>query len=68
MNLGPTINSANWEVEPEISADGRSVLFCSNRPGGFVDWDIYQVSIDPVIDLNADGTVDATDMCIMVDH
>jgi hypothetical protein len=31
-------------------------------------WDIWQVSILPVVDLNDDGIVDAADMCIMVDY
>jgi len=68
VNLGPTINSAGHEQQPEISPDGRSLLFCSNRDGGHGDWDIWQASIDPVVDLNADGIVDAADMVIMVDH
>jgi hypothetical protein len=28
---------------------------------------MWQVSIEPVVDLNGDGIVDSTDMCIMVD-
>ncbi|MCP4263789.1 MAG: hypothetical protein GY774_40715 [Planctomycetes bacterium] len=68
VNLGPTINSEKSEYKPEISADGRSLLFCSNRDGGYGDFDIWQVSIDPVVDLNADGIVDSADMVIMVDN
>jgi Tol biopolymer transport system component len=68
VNLGPTINSGKWEVEPEISPDGRSLLLCSNRNGGLGDFDIWQASIEPVVDLNADGIVDSADMVIMVDH
>jgi hypothetical protein len=68
VNLGPTINSDKREYEPEISADGRSLLFCSNRAGGEGDYDIWQASIDPVVDLNGDGIVDAEDLCIVVDH
>jgi len=68
VNLGPTINSGKWENAPVISADGRSLLFCSTRDGGHGDHDIWQASIDPVVDLNADGIVDAADMVIMVDH
>ena len=64
VNLGPTINSDKRENQPEISADGRSLLFCSNRDYG--DFDIYQASIDPVVDLNSDGIVDALDILIMV--
>ncbi len=66
VNLGPTINGDRWEYQPEISADGRSLLFCSTRDYG--DYDIYQASIDPVVDLNGDGIVDAADMVIMVDN
>jgi Tol biopolymer transport system component len=68
VNLGPTINSDKREYEPEISADGRSLIFCSNRDGGYGDYDIWQASIDPVVDLNGDGIVDAVDMVIMVDN
>ena len=68
VNLGPTINSGWWEYQPEISSDGRTLLFCSNRDDGHGDHDIWQASIDPVVDLNADGIVDSADMVIMVDH
>jgi len=51
-----------------ISADGKSLLFCSNRAGDYGDYDIYQASIDPVVDLNGDGSVDAVDIRIMADN
>jgi hypothetical protein len=69
VNLGPTINGDRWENQTEISPDGRSLLFCSNRREGRVGGhDIWQASIDPVVDLNGDGIVDAADMVIVVDH
>ena len=68
VNLGPTINSNRGEHSPQISHDGRSILFSSNRSGGYGGIDIWQASIDPVVDLNGDGIVDATDVCIMVDY
>jgi len=68
VNLGPTINSDKWEVEADISPDGRSLFFTSKRDDGHGDFDIYQASIDPVVDLNADGIVDSADMVIMVDN
>jgi len=40
----------------------------SNRSGGVGSYDLWQVSISPVVDLNGDGIVDAADMCIIVDH
>ena len=40
-NLGRKINSKYWESQPSISADGKTLYFTSNRPGGFGDADIY---------------------------
>ena len=69
VNLGPTINSDRLEASPEISPDGKSLLFSSDRREGRVGGvDIWQVSIDPVVDFNGDGIVDSADMCIMIDH
>ena len=34
VNLGPTVNSPAYEVDPGISADGRVLFFASNRAGG----------------------------------
>jgi len=68
VNIGSTINSSVPDVGPSISDDGRTLFFMSSRSGGFGDFDAWQVSIDPVVDLNVDGIVDAADMCIMVDH
>ncbi len=60
VNLGPTINSDKWEGQPEISPDGRSLLFCSNRDGGHGEFDIWQVPIVPVVDnLEQDGDSDS---------
>lgn len=41
VNLGPSINTPGWEDYPNISADGLSLYFCSNRPGGQGNSDIY---------------------------
>ena len=32
------------------------------------DYNIWQVEVTPIVDLNSDGIVDATDMCIIVDN
>ncbi|MFC1603897.1 hypothetical protein ACFL5F_02615 [Planctomycetota bacterium] len=69
VNLGPTINSAFTEYIPGISPDGRQLYFIVvDHPDGFGGYDIWQASIDPVVDLNSDGIVDSSDMCIMVDY
>ena len=68
MNLGSKVNSSVPDVGPSISDDGQTLFFMSMRSGGFGSFDAWQVSIEPVVDLNADGIVDAADMCIIVDH
>ncbi|MEH1009585.1 cell envelope biogenesis protein OmpA, partial [Winogradskyella sp. ECml5-4] len=46
------INSENYSVKnPSVSADGKTLYFSSNMPGGFGDFDIYKAAI------NADGTI-----------
>ncbi len=32
-NVGPPINSAAWESQPSLSADGKALYFASNRAG-----------------------------------
>ena len=69
VNLGPTVNSsAPYDQTPSVSADGSTLYFCSNRPDGIGDGDIYQAQVIPIVDLNGDGIVDATDMCLVVDY
>jgi len=62
------VNSTTWETGPKVSSDGSMLYFQSPRPGGVGSCDIWQVSIEPVVDLNSDGIVDAADMCIIVDN
>ncbi len=41
VNLGATVNSASEDSWPSISADGLTLYFNSNRPGGVGGYDIY---------------------------
>ncbi len=68
LNLGPTINTSYHDFAPSISADGSTLYFMSDRPGGYGLWDLWEAQIVPIVDLNGDEIVDAADMCIMVDH
>jgi Tol biopolymer transport system component len=44
MNLGPTVNSSGDDKSPFISADGLTLFFASDRPGGYGGRDIYITS------------------------
>ena len=41
VNLGPTVNSSAWDGGPSISADGLSLFFFSERPGGSGGKDLW---------------------------
>jgi len=41
VNLGPLVNSPFTDFTPELSRDGLSLYFSSNRPGGFGLTDLY---------------------------
>jgi outer membrane protein OmpA-like peptidoglycan-associated protein len=41
-NLGEVINSRYYDSHPALSQDGRTLLFVSNRPGGFGGTDIWE--------------------------
>ncbi|MCW3071380.1 MAG: OmpA/MotB domain protein [Bacteroidetes bacterium] len=49
-NLGNSVNTQYRETQPSFSADGKSLYFVSNRPGGMGEHDIY------VSELDADGS------------
>jgi Tol biopolymer transport system component len=40
-NLGPTVNSPSYDGGPSISADGLSLYFGSDRPGGYGWGDLW---------------------------
>ena len=64
--LGPAVNTASYDAQPSLSADGRTLFFVSDRPGGQGATDIYTSSWDgtdwsiatPVSGVNsADGEI-----------
>jgi len=57
INLGKEINSANDDIVPELSPDGKALFFSSNRPiknrnpltdetGGQTSWAVYWISLE----------------------
>jgi len=45
LSLGPVVNSQHRDWCPAISPDGRTFLLQSDRPGGYGDFDLYQMPI-----------------------
>jgi len=41
VNIGPTVNSSSMEGNPCVLADGRTLIFSSDRAGGFGRHDLY---------------------------
>jgi len=41
VNLDPTVNSSAHEIQPALSADGLTLLFASDRPGGQGEYDFW---------------------------
>jgi outer membrane protein OmpA-like peptidoglycan-associated protein len=42
LNMGAPINTTSWESQPSLSADGNTLYFSSDRPGGKGGYDLYQ--------------------------
>jgi hypothetical protein len=68
VNVGPVVNSASTEGAAGVSSDMKTLYFDSDRPGGFGSYDLWEASIIPVVDFNADGIFDIADIGIMVDN
>lgn len=68
INPGPPANTEARDGCPYISADGLTYYFASDRDGGQGAYDLWQASIDPVVDLDGDGLVDRSDIDVMLDN
>ena len=61
VNLGRSVNQTDNELGSNISADGRTLYFNSNRAGGYGGYDLWQAPIIPIVDFNSDGIVNLKD-------
>lgn len=46
VNFGPNVNTVDWESQPSLSADGRTLYFVSDRRGGFGRNDIWYSTLN----------------------
>jgi len=68
VRLGPQVNSTAADTNPCLSPDDSILYFQSMRPDGLGDFDLWQVSFSPIVDLNADGAVDVLDAAVMLEN
>jgi Tol biopolymer transport system component len=68
VNLGPLVNTVAEEACPFISLDTSILYFSSDRPGGFGNFDLWQVSLVPIVDTNGNGKIDVEDLCNIAEH
>lgn len=66
VNLGQSVNTSGWDEMPSISADGSTLYFATDHRTGYGGYDIWQVSILPIVDFNGDGNIDTDDLVILV--
>lgn len=45
VNMGKPVNTSAKETQPSISADGKTIYFASNRPGGKGGLDIWKTEL-----------------------
>lgn len=65
VNLGPKVNGPTVEGVPNLTPDGSTLYFQSDRAGSMGYW---QAAILPVVDFNGDGIVDIVDVGIMIEY
>jgi outer membrane protein OmpA-like peptidoglycan-associated protein len=44
-NCGAKVNTKYWESQPSVAADGKTIYFTSNRPGGHGGMDIWKTEM-----------------------
>ena len=47
QNLGPVVNSPQWDSQPSFSSDGKTLYFASKRPGGKGSSDLWKTTLGP---------------------
>lgn len=68
LNLGPKVNGPFADVVARLSPDNSTLFFTSKRPGGYGDYDIWQVPILIKIDFNNDGNINTGDLLLLIDN
>lgn len=67
-NLGAPVNSKDWDSQPSLSYNGKTLYFTSSRPGGFGKSDIWYTTYangrwSPPINMGAEINTDEDEEC-----
>jgi Tol biopolymer transport system component len=71
VHLDEPFNTIYCEWTSGMSPDGRCLYLDDSvylRPGGAGGTDIWQVSVLPIVDFNADGKLDLVDLVMLIDN
>ncbi|MFC1765644.1 hypothetical protein ACFL6U_26660 [Planctomycetota bacterium] len=71
VNLGPNLNTAAGEAEPYFSVDGKTLYFSDytgSHPGGVGGIDLWQASVEPIVDFDGNGNIDCNDIYDLIDQ
>lgn len=68
VNLGPIINTSDYDASGFVSPDGSMFYFSSQRAGGYGGSDLWQARILPVVDFTGDYQVDIKDLLMLIEH
>jgi hypothetical protein len=68
VKLEMPVNTAGWDGNAELSSDGRTLYYVSDRGNAAGITDLWEVSIAPVVDLNGDGKVDRGDIRVIMNN
>ena len=67
--LGSPVNcDRTCNYNPEISPNGSTLYFDSDRSSVYSGYDIWQVSIKPIFDFDGNGVVSLEDLLILVEN
>jgi len=65
FNLPNVIGNA---VMPSLSADGKTLYFATGDVSTGESWNLWEVSLAPIVDFNGDGKVGSLELKRMFDH
>lgn len=68
VRLGSEINSPALDTNPCLARDDSVFYIQSLRPDGLGEFDLWQVSVNPLVDFNGDDKVDLMDLEMLIDN